>query len=96
MSSVGLQTQLRQQKIAEEAQRRNMSLNEMNALMSGQQVQAPQMPGFQTATSSQPVDSMGAARLTGQSMLDQYNAQQQGMQGMMSGAMGLGSSAAMM
>jgi len=96
MSSTGLQTQLRQQKIAEEAQRRSMSLNEMNALMSGQQVQTPQMPGFQTAVGSQPVQSLSAAQMTGQSMMDQFNAQQQQTQGMMSGAMGLGSKAAMM
>jgi hypothetical protein len=68
----------------------------MNALMSGQQVQTPQMPGFQTAVGSQPVQSLSAAQMTGQSMMDQFNAQQQQTQGMMSGAMGLGSKAAMM
>jgi len=43
------QNRLRQQAIAEQMQRRGMSLNEMNALLSGQQVGMPQMPSFNTA-----------------------------------------------
>jgi hypothetical protein len=96
MNSSQYQNQLRQQAIAEEAQRRNMSLNEMNALLTGQQVQSPNMPGFNSNARSDAPDLLGAAKLTGQSQMDQFNAQQQGMQGMMSGAMGLGSTAMMM
>lgn len=43
------QNRLRQQAIAEQMQRRGMSLNEMNALLSGQQVGMPQMPSFNPA-----------------------------------------------
>jgi hypothetical protein len=87
--------QRRQQSIAEEAQRRNMSLNEMNALLSGQQVQSPQMPGFQAAGVSQGPELLKAAGMTGQAQQDAYSAGQSGQQGMMSGIMGLGSTALM-
>jgi hypothetical protein len=42
--------QIRQQQIAEQMQKRGFSLNEINALMSGQQVQTPNMPNFTPAT----------------------------------------------
>jgi len=41
--------QIRQQQIAEAERERMGSLNEINALLSGQQVQAPQMPNFSQA-----------------------------------------------
>lgn len=78
-------TQLRQQQIAEEMQRRGFSLNEINALISGQQVGMPSMPGFQNAQRSEGVQALQAADLTGQAELDRFNAQQQATQGMMSG-----------
>jgi hypothetical protein len=78
-------TQLRQQQIAEEMQRRGFSLNEINALISGQQVGMPSMPGFQNAQRSEGVQALQAAQLTGQAELDRFNAQQQATQGMMSG-----------
>jgi len=93
MGASQYQNQLRQQAIAEEAQRRNMSLNEMNALLSGQQVQAPNMPGFNTAGASQAPELLKAAGMQNQSTMDSFNAQQQAQQAMMSGVMGLGSSA---
>ena len=96
MNSSQYQNQLRQQAIAEEAQRRNMSLNEMNALLTGQQVNAPQMPGFNSASKSDTPDLLKAAGMTGQSNLDAFNAQQQGQQSGMSGLMSLGSTAMMM
>lgn len=40
---------IRQQQMTEEMQKRGFSLNEINALLSGQQVNAPQMPNFQNA-----------------------------------------------
>lgn len=46
-------TQLRQQQQAEEMQRRGFSLNEINALLSGQQVGTPQMPNFSQAAAAQ-------------------------------------------
>jgi hypothetical protein len=87
--------QRRQQAIAEESQRRNMSLNEMNALVSGQQVQAPQMPGFQAAGVSQGPQLLQAANMQNQAAQDAFSAGQSGQQGMMSGIMGLGSTAMM-
>jgi len=79
------QTQLRQQQIAEEMQRRGFSLNEINAIISGQQVAMPTMPGFSQASKADTVDYLGAANMQGQSALDAFNAEQAAMQGMMSG-----------
>ena len=46
--------QIRQQQLTEGMQRRNQSLNEINALQSGQQVNSPQMPNFSQASSAAP------------------------------------------
>ncbi len=46
--------QLRQQQITEAMQKRGFGLNEINALLSGQQVGMPQMPSFQSAAAAQP------------------------------------------
>lgn len=67
-SDVTTQSQMRQQAIAEEAQRRGMPLNEMNALLNGQQVNMPQ--GFAnapntTANAAQPIQSLAAAQAQG-------------------------------
>jgi hypothetical protein len=78
-------TQLRQQAIAEELQKRGTNLNEMNAIISGQQVGVPQMPTFNTNAASQGVQSLQAAQMQGQADLDRFNAKQQAVQGMMSG-----------
>jgi hypothetical protein len=85
MQASQYQTQLRQQQIAEEMQKRGFSLNEINALISGQQVAMPNMPGFNTASKSETPNMLGAAQMQGQSDLDRFNAQQAAMQGMMSG-----------
>jgi hypothetical protein len=53
--------QLRQQQIAEGLQQRGMGLNEMNALLSGQQVQNPQFQNFGQAGVAQTPDLLGAA-----------------------------------
>lgn len=45
---------IRQQQMAEEMQKRGFSLNEINALLSGQQVSTPQMPNFTGASAAQP------------------------------------------
>lgn len=63
------QNTLRQQQIAEAMQQRGFSLNEINALISGQQVAMPNMPGFQGASRAAGVDYMGAAQ-------NQYQADQ--------------------
>jgi len=69
------QNQLRQQAIAEEAQRRGMSLNEMNALLSGQQVQMPQMPSFVQSGRSETPNILGATQMGYDAQLGAVNAQ---------------------
>jgi hypothetical protein len=83
---------LRQQQIAEQMMQRNMPLNEMNALLTGQQVGMPSMPGFQSSTTAGGANYLQAANMGYNSAMDQYNAKQAQSQGMMSG---LGSLAGM-
>lgn len=64
-SDVATQQQMRQAGIAEEAQRRGMTLNELNALLTGQQVSMPQMPGFSQAGVAQAPNLLGAAQSAG-------------------------------
>ena len=85
------QNTLRQQAIAEQAQRRGMSLNEMNALLSGQQVQMPTMPTFNAAGRSETPNLMGAMQNTYQANLDAANAKNAGISNAFSGATNLGS-----
>lgn len=86
---------LRQQAIAEQAQRRGMSLNEMNALLSGQQVSMPNMPSFTNAGISQTPQLMAAAQNQYGAAMDAYNAQQQQSANMMGGLTSLASTAMM-
>lgn len=69
------QNQLRQQALAEQAQRRGMSLNEMNALLSGQQVSMPSMPSFQAANRSETPNLLGAMQMGYDANLNAANAQ---------------------
>jgi hypothetical protein len=85
LAASGFDTQRRQQQIAEEMSKRGFSLNEINAIISGQQVAMPSMPGFNQATKSEGLQSLQAAQMTGQAELDRFNAQQAATQGMMSG-----------
>ncbi len=77
--------QLRQQAIAEQAQQRGMSLNEMNALLSGQQVSMPEFPSFAQAGRAETPDLLGAAQAQYSSALDAYNAQQAAAGGLLGG-----------
>ncbi len=86
---------LRQQAIAEQAQRRGMSLNEMNALLSGQQVSMPNMPSFTNAGISQTPQLMNAAQNQYSAAMDAFNIQQQQQAGMMGGLSSLASTAMM-
>lgn len=88
------QNQLRQQSIAEQMQRRGMSLNEMNALLSGQQVSMPQMPSFNTAQRSETPNILGATQMGYDAQLGAYNAQQAGAANTLGGLFQLGASAA--
>jgi hypothetical protein len=96
MQASQYQTQLRQQQIAEEMQKRGFSLNEINALISGQQVAMPNMPGFSNAQRAEGTQNLAAAQMQGQSALDAYNAEQAAMQGMMSGLGSMAGGFAMM
>jgi hypothetical protein len=69
-----------------------MSLNEMNALITGQQVGSPQMPSFTSAQGSQAPNLLGAAQSQGQFQQGQDQLNQQNNQAQMQG---LGSLAAM-
>jgi hypothetical protein len=87
------QNRLRQQAIAEEAQRRGMSLNEMNALLTGQQVQMPQMPAFNRSGLAETPNILGATQMGYDAQLGAYNAQQAGANNLMGGLFGLGGAA---
>jgi hypothetical protein len=65
--------QLRQQAIKEEMTQRGFSLNEINALISGQQVANPQFESFKSATKSETPQYMQAT--TQQGNFDQQSAQ---------------------
>jgi hypothetical protein len=82
------QNTLRQQQISEEMQRRGFSLNEINALISGQQVSMPTMPGFQGASRAAGTDYTGAAQ--NQYQADQNAANSQN--SFLNSIMGLGAS----
>jgi hypothetical protein len=89
------QNQLRQQAIAEQSQRRGMSLNEMNALLSGQQVSMPSMPGFTNSQAAQPVNYMGAMQNTYDANLNAANASNAANGQLLGAATQLGSAAFM-
>lgn len=85
--------QNRQQAIAEEQLRRGQTLNELNALLTGQQVGMPSMPSFNTAGRADSTNYMSAAQNQYQGALDAYNARQAGQAGITSGLFSLGSAA---
>jgi len=69
------QNRVRQQAIAEQMQRRGMSLNEMNALLSGQQVGLPQFPSFVPAGRAETPNILGATQMGYDAQLGAANAQ---------------------
>lgn len=89
------QNQLRQQAIAEEMQRRGMSLNEMNALLSGQQVSMPSMPSFNTAQRSETPNILGATQMGYDAQLGAANAQNAAFGNLLGAGAQLGSAAFM-
>ena len=74
MVMANYQNQLRQQSMAEEMQRRGFTLNEINAVMSGQQVGMPSMPGFTNATKSETPQYLEAGNMGYQAALQQSSA----------------------
>ena len=89
------QNTLRQQAIAEMLQRRGTSLNEMNALLSGQQVSMPNMPSFNTAGMAQTPNYTQALQNTYNSQLAASNAQNAGFDNLLNAGVQLGSAAFM-
>lgn len=85
------QNQMRQQAIAEEMQRRGMSLNEMNALLSGQQVQMPNMPSFSQSGQAQTPNILGATQMGYDAQLGAVNAQNAAAGNLLSAGAQLGS-----
>ncbi len=85
----GLGLTARQSAIAEMLQRRGWTLNEIQSLLSGQQIGMPQMPGFTQAGVSQPPQYLQAAGLQDQANLSRYGISQAQLQGLMSGAGGM-------
>lgn len=60
--------------ISEEQARRGMTLNELNALLTGQQVAMPNMPTTPRATMGEAPNLLGAAQSQYAANVDQYNA----------------------
>jgi hypothetical protein len=89
------QNQNRQQAIAEQAMQRGMSLNEMNALLTGTQVGMPNMPSFSTSAPAGGVNYSGATNQGYNAAMNNYNAKQQQQQGLFGGLTDLAGTAAM-
>ena len=94
MQQAGFNNTERQQQISEEMQRRGFSLNEINAIISGQQVGMPSMPGFNAAGRGAGTDYSGAAGQQYSASMDAYNAKQGALQGMLGGLTGVAGAAA--
>jgi hypothetical protein len=87
--------QMRQQQLTEQMQKRGFSLNEINALMSGQQVQAPQFGGYNQAGNAGGTDYSGAAGNQYSAAMDAFNAKQAQSANTMGAIGGVASAAAM-
>jgi hypothetical protein len=86
---------LRQAGINEQQQLRGIPLNELNALLTGQQVQSPQFPGFTPAGAQQAPNLLGALQSGYQSDLNASNAQNASSGNFQSGLFGLGAAGLM-
>lgn len=92
LQGANYQTQLRQQQIAEEMQKRGFSLNEINGLLNGQQIGMPNMPGFNAASKSDTVGYSDAAKSQYSAAQDAANASNatiSGVANLAGGAMGM-------
>lgn len=89
------QNQMRQNQIAEAMQQRGFSLNEINAIISGQQVGMPSFQGYNQAGLGQGVDYSGAASQQFQAGMDKQNMANQATGQLMQGIGGMASTAMM-
>ena len=76
---------LRQTGMNEEMMQRQQRLNEVNSLMSGQQVSNPQFQNFTNQNMAQGADYTGAAQNQYQGQLNQFGAQNAGINSLMGG-----------
>lgn len=86
------QNNLRIQQIKEAQMRQLQPLNNLNALLTGQQVGQPQFNSFNTAGAAQPINYLGAAQAQYGADLGNYNAQQAASAANMNGLFSLGGS----
>jgi hypothetical protein len=89
----GFQNVARQQAIQEEMARRNMSLNEMNAMLSGQQVSMPAFGSFNPAARGETPELFDAAKAGYDAQVAQVNADNARRAGLVSGLFSLGGAA---
>jgi len=92
MQNANYNNALRGQQLQEQIQKRGFSLNEIQALLNGQQVSMPQFGSYGQAGKAQATDYSGAAGSQYDASMDAYNAKQAGISNMVGGA----TSAAMM
>ena len=83
-----------QEQMAQEMQKRGFTLNQINAILHGNQVNLPQTPSFATAGGAQPVQALTAAQEQGQAANAAFSAEQQGTAGMETGVGSLALAAA--
>jgi hypothetical protein len=95
ITAANFQGTRRQQEIAEQMQRRGFSLNEINAILTGQQIAQPSMPGFNQAERSEATQYLRAADSQFAADSAVASAQNQGMQNLMSGLSSVGGAAMM-
>lgn len=93
-SQFGMDTQARQDAIAQQAYLRQLPLNEINALRSGAQVNVPQFQGYQGQTmAAAPI--FAGAQAQGQYDMNAYNAQTASSNALTGGLFSLGAGAMM-
>lgn len=89
----GMDMARRQQAVTEALRQRTQGLNELNTLMTGQQVGSPAFPGFSRGGLAQTPDYVGMLQAAYQGDLDEFNASQASSQGLWSGVGQLASAA---
>lgn len=90
-SNANFMNNARQQGLNEQSYMRQMPINEYNALISGQQVQAPQFQASQGAGQMTPPNLQQLYQNQYQGQMNNYNSNQASNNNMMSGLFGLGS-----
>jgi hypothetical protein len=93
MTAGGFNNNNRAQALTEAIQRRSQPLNDLNALLTGQQVQMPGMPTVPTAGRAAPADYTTAANDQYQAAIGNANYQQSGINNLVSAGSGLGAAA---